>query len=56
MDKALELWKRLFEFVDDPYVDWYCFFCGRPEGMFHQPNCIWIEAKKLVEENKDVVS
>jgi len=57
MDKALELWKRLFEWwLDDPYK--YeggeyreCSFCGEFEPFSHKPNCIWIDAKKLVEEN-----
>ena len=55
--KALELWKRLFEWTDSPYEEWedgsfLCFFCGTEESMPHAPDCIWIEAKKLVEENK----
>ena len=54
MDKALELWKRLFEWTDDPYEgDEYgkqwCFFCGE-DYPTHIIDCIWIEAKKLVEE------
>ena len=56
MDKALELWKRLFEYTSNPYekVDGeeWCFFCTATKGYSHEPGCIWIEAKKLVEENK----
>jgi len=58
MDKALELWKRLFEWTEQPFVyidygDTYrkCFFCDADDvGIGHEDDCIWIEAKKLVEE------
>ena len=61
MDKALELWKRLFEWTgtDPSEIDWIsgdkiCFFCGMvKDKQPHASDCIWIEAKKLVEENKE---
>ena len=61
MDKALELWKRLFERTTSPWIESnafdidaeYCFFCSEWRDEGHAPDCIWIEAKKLVEENKE---
>ncbi len=56
MDKALELWKRLFEWTKDyPYyteIDGsvICYFCGAPPQVDHFSSCFWIEAKKLIEE------
>jgi len=54
MDKALELWKRVFRECGSPYTfplqDRVCFFCGGIDFR-HKLGCIWIEAKKLVEEN-----
>lgn len=53
--KALELWKRLFEWKNSPYEydndAFYqeCFFCGNNDNELHTPDCIWIEAKKLIE-------
>jgi hypothetical protein len=53
MDKALELWKRVFRECGSPYTfplqDRVCFFCGGIDFR-HKLGCIWIEAKKLVEE------
>jgi hypothetical protein len=57
-NKALELWKRLFEKVKNPYErwslgDWRCIFCQSEKREPHASDCIWIEAKKLVEESKE---
>jgi len=65
-ERALNLWKRFFAEIDYPYEDqvisgWYeksCFFCGEikttgAQGVdttSHKKDCIYTEAKKLVEE------
>ena len=60
--KALELWKRTIV-NETPWVgdgmgdeldpgDMDCFFCGNYYPN-HADYCIWIEAKKLVEESKE---
>jgi hypothetical protein len=59
-EKALELWKQFFEGNNDPwtYDDFgiYCFFCGKKQHWsndHHTSDCIWAEAKKLVEEEHE---
>lgn len=60
---ALDLWKELFEQLEDmPYFSYHfygdtmykCFFCevaeSYPGDIKHDPDCIYIRARKLVEE------
>ena len=57
MNRALQLWLRWFEQDGAPYIkdgedmgyDDYCFFCGENEPE-HEPDCIYLEAEKLVQE------
>lgn len=54
-DRALSLWKEWFDYNGIPWErdadnwDSSCFFCGKghPE---HEGNCVFIRAKKLIEE------
>jgi hypothetical protein len=54
MDTGLELWKEFIEF--SPFAagpdNWtsFCFFCGE-EVPNHEPDCIFLKAKKLIESD-----
>ncbi len=54
---AIELWKRWFDtdgnpwYQDDYGRDW-CFFCGEQQPT-HLDDCVFIDASKLIEENKN---
>jgi hypothetical protein len=63
-ETALNLWRRWFEWSGEPvyYRDgvWpgECYFCGEEEkigqkGIKHSDSCVWVLAKKLIEETHD---
>jgi hypothetical protein len=51
-ESALDLWRRWFAWSGDPWdrdeVYQSCIFCGH-DKLQHEPDCIWVAAKKLVE-------
>jgi len=59
-DAALELWQRWFLEGGNPIYagecggDLWCFFCGeyqaRPDSNEHSEDCIFVAAKRLVEQ------
>lgn len=56
MDKGLELWKQWFDWDGEPWTsDDYgrtdCFFCGESYPS-HSEDCVWVHAKKLLEEQE----
>ncbi len=60
-DTALQLWREFFgergrgSYFDSPCGDAECFFCGESiynEEEGHDPDCVYIRAKKLLEERE----
>jgi len=53
-DKALELWRRWFDFSGDPYeadvdaIELWCFFCGKNKDDGHASDCVYVQAAKLL--------
>lgn len=58
--EALKLWIRWFHEGGDPYAEddygrQWCFFCGVKQDVIaenHDENCIWLAAKKMIEQVK----
>ncbi len=61
LKKSFQLWKEVSEWENDLFIYNYervreCFFCGEYQSSKpnHRENCIWVQAKKLVEIYKNV--
>lgn len=47
---ALEVRRAPFTWVDG---DHHCRYCGVQSGADHDPNCLWLYAKELLEDESD---
>lgn len=58
-ETALDLWRRWLEWSGNPYLVYNgrweeeCFFCLNTKEEGHEPDCVFVAAKKLAEEKHD---